>query len=308
MFTLEAPEGAAVELLAFSSDGALLAGGSPSAGYWVWNLPERRTIASSERYEGVHWLRFVPAKRLLAVAHEELVLLFEPGASSAPHIREPPPGPRAWNHAYQVTETTVTVACIIHRDRRSFLELRQWTVAGRPRYRSDARELYSNLRNLALPDGAGPMATYDGVSTIMLWPLSDVWWVMPMTSPSTVMVRGAPFIDILRVAPDGRSLAFHCSTGVRLLDIPTQRLRVLPKPSAKINAVVFSPDGRTLAIGVANGRVHLWDVESGRRKTTFRWDVGEIRSLAFSSDGMTLATGGSTGSVVVWDVPDFGTP
>ena len=65
--------------------------------------------------------------------------------------------------------------------------------------------------------------------------------------------------------------------------------------------VTFSPDGDTLAVGVGNGTVRLYDRTTGQLRTTTtpvpgvapNGDHVAARTLAFSPDGDTLAVGGS---------------
>ena len=66
-------------------------------------------------------------------------------------------------------------------------------------------------------------------------------------------------------------------------------------------SVAFSPDGKTLATGSANGTVHLWDVATGRQTGALR-TTGAVYSVAFSPDGKTLATGSYDGTAQLWDV------
>ncbi|MFF5204835.1 protein kinase [Streptosporangium sp. NPDC000396] len=72
------------------------------------------------------------------------------------------------------------------------------------------------------------------------------------------------------------------------------------------NAMAFSPDGRTLAIGPYDvPAVELWDLKNMRRTGVLRWDAGGNHDLAFTPDGRRLAVAGSEGdrdTVRVWDV------
>jgi WD40 repeat protein len=64
--------------------------------------------------------------------------------------------------------------------------------------------------------------------------------------------------------------------------------------------VAFSPDGRTLATGLLDGIVKLWDVASGQELRSLSGQTKAVFGLAFSPDGKTLASGGD--NIKLWDV------
>ncbi|WP_405837380.1 helix-turn-helix domain-containing protein [Streptomyces sp. NBC_01518] len=70
---------------------------------------------------------------------------------------------------------------------------------------------------------------------------------------------------------------------------------------AKVRAVAFSPDGRTLATASADEAIRLWDTATGTLRVTLAGHTGPVRSVAFSPDGRTLADGGEHG-LELWDV------
>jgi WD40 repeat protein len=70
--------------------------------------------------------------------------------------------------------------------------------------------------------------------------------------------------------------------------------RIVTTLTDVVNAMQFSPDGRTLAIARGSredNRVELWDVTSGNLRRTIRGFDGMIWSVSFSPDGHTLVTG-----------------
>jgi RNA polymerase sigma factor (sigma-70 family) len=73
-----------------------------------------------------------------------------------------------------------------------------------------------------------------------------------------------------------------------------------------VNALAFSPDGKTLASGsILEETTRLWDVASGkeiRRFATGRQEFQRWYSLAFSPDGKTLAAGVEDRGIFLWEI------
>ena len=65
----------------------------------------------------------------------------------------------------------------------------------------------------------------------------------------------------------------------------------------------YSPDSATLATASSDGKVRLWDVETGEIRYTLEHpNVGEVYDVAFSPDGSLLASANSDWKVRLWDV------
>jgi WD40 repeat protein len=74
----------------------------------------------------------------------------------------------------------------------------------------------------------------------------------------------------------------------------------------EVNALAFSPDGRSLASAGDDGAVILWEVVTGAKRLTLRGHGSAVNSVAFSPDGKSLASGGRDSSVLVWDAFGIG--
>jgi WD40 repeat protein len=72
-----------------------------------------------------------------------------------------------------------------------------------------------------------------------------------------------------------------------------------------MDAVAFSPDGKTLASGGTTA-VQVWDLATGMEVRRFKTPEDGVRPVAFSRDGKILASAGDTKSqgvrVMLWDV------
>ncbi len=65
--------------------------------------------------------------------------------------------------------------------------------------------------------------------------------------------------------------------------------------------IVFSPDGRILASGTADGAILLWDTTSWTSVKTIADHTNTILSIAFSPDGRTLASVSNDGVILLTD-------
>lgn len=123
----------------------------------------------------------------------------------------------------------------------------------------------------------------------------------------TVRFRHRDFIGGVAYSPDGKLLAAGGYQGsIVLFDSATGRkLREMQAFASQFPALVFAPDGRTLA-SAGSKRIQIWDVASGKELRRFDEEVTDTYShhfivpLVFSSDGTKLASVAPDHSVRVW--------
>ncbi len=141
-------------------------------------------------------------------------------------------------------------------------------------------------------------------------PTAASTWAEPgPTAPTyvlrrTLKVKPHRGVSGMTFSPDGRVLAVgDREGGVRLWDPHTgTRLRRLTGPVGWVRAVVFSPDGSTLATaGGGDKVVRCWDPHTGTLRRQLTGHTGWVRSVAFSPDSRTIATGDTDGSLHIWD-------
>ncbi|RYP20313.1 hypothetical protein DL765_002876 [Monosporascus sp. GIB2] len=68
-----------------------------------------------------------------------------------------------------------------------------------------------------------------------------------------------------------------------------------------VNAVAFSPDGKTVASASDDRTVRLWDATTGACQQTLEGHSRRVRAVAFSPDGKTVASASSDRTVRLWD-------
>lgn len=152
---------------------------------------------------------------------------------------------------------------------------------------------------------AGLRAASDGQRVTVTRPKSpcDV-----ATGPPVAVIDGASESGCLALSKDGSLLALSGDGGTLTLHdtagkAPPRRLwwrRDADGGVARIGALAFLPDGKTLVVGAADS-IRLFDVPSGRERG---WvPTNGIRSLALSADGGVLAATAEHGAAVyLWRV------
>ncbi|BAY14713.1 WD-40 repeat-containing protein [Anabaenopsis circularis NIES-21] len=66
-------------------------------------------------------------------------------------------------------------------------------------------------------------------------------------------------------------------------------------------SIVFSPNGKLLAMGDTNGEIRLYQVADGKQVLAFQGHTNWVPSLAFSPDGSILASSSSDHTVKLWN-------
>jgi WD40 repeat protein len=115
-----------------------------------------------------------------------------------------------------------------------------------------------------------------------------------------------PHGPILAFDPGGRLIASLENGQVSIWDVESAApVATLPRQSAEITGVEFSPDGASVATGAGDGTLRLFDIGSETQRLVLH-APGYVRSLAFSPDGSLLASVDQT-TVRVWalDIDDL---
>lgn len=108
------------------------------------------------------------------------------------------------------------------------------------------------------------------------------------------------FTSGFAVSPEGSLLAMRENNGTVVTELSSELARVELPPGGPM---AFTPDGKSIAIAEADGKVTLYKVAGGKPIATF--DHGaELNGMVFSADGKRIATGSDRGGEVlkVWEL------
>jgi WD40 repeat protein len=97
-------------------------------------------------------------------------------------------------------------------------------------------------------------------------------------------------------SPDGKKLAVVGSPRCLLLE--ARRPAV---PGESWSAVTLSGDGKLLAVGDARGSVVVWDTTGPTRRYHLPRHTQPVQALTFSRDSRTLASASGDGKICLWD-------
>lgn len=114
-------------------------------------------------------------------------------------------------------------------------------------------------------------------------------------------------VSSISISPDSKLLASGNRDGkIRIWDTGTGDLRKTINATTDadgVNAVVFSPDGKTFVSNNYNDDViQFWDITKGERLKSIQSPPDTTAHLVFSPDGGTLANSQSDGTIRFWDV------
>ena len=154
------------------------------------------------------------------------------------------------------------------------------------------------------PDGQF-LATGSNDKTVNLWTQDGQFLVTLQGHTSSV--------NSVSFSPDSKILATGSADGtVKLWNLDGTLLRTVESTTVEasksgensnlsVNAVRFSPDGKTLAIGRHDSLVELRSLD-GKLLKTFPGHSGPVNAVSFSLDGQTLATGSADSTVKLWNL------
>ena len=159
------------------------------------------------------------------------------------------------------------------------------------------------VRSVAFSADAHQLVSTSENRSLMLW---DALAGVPV-GPLHPGREGYNSVLFAAFSADGRHVAVGepswCAEDITVLDSETGKVcHRLTGHNTGVEALAFSPDGRTLATAGQDRCIKLWDWAHDNEPITLSDGVGHVKSLAFSRDGAWLAYAGDDDTLTVWDV------
>jgi WD40 repeat protein len=108
--------------------------------------------------------------------------------------------------------------------------------------------------------------------------------------------------SIVAVSPNGDFIAEIIDEGVRVTDRTNHSSKLVPLRLAGPTApVALSDDGRNLVSANESGSIQVWDLASGKIKSTINAGL-KVTAVAIDESGQTLAFAQADRSIVLWDL------
>jgi hypothetical protein len=277
-----------VNAVAFSRDGKALASGSADHTIRLWDLASRRTSATLAAHsDAVTSVAFSPDWKTLA-------------SGSADHTV------RLWDLASRRTSATLAahsnaVTSVAFAPEGGLLAsggadrtARLWIVASR-RNTATLSDRPAAVNSVIFgPDGSVLMIA-NADNTVDFWQTTNTH-----QKPGVLTLRDITSVSSLALTP--KVIAIGASPGwVSLWD----GKKSVPPPlriTNPVNAVAFHPDDKTLAVGMSDGTILLWNTRTHQRigaPLTGHRDA--VTSVAFSLDGKLLASGSADHTIRLWN-------
>lgn len=155
-------------------------------------------------------------------------------------------------------------------------------------------------------DEAGKFVVTGGGKEIRIWSLPDGKPLGPLQFPIDNGSQG--YIMAASISPDGQVVAFGGHTGIEPKDFCVyfydrasgKMIKRLAGFPGAIRDVRYSRDGKSLAVGLMTGVIHMIDTATFARSAETKASTAMVRSMDFDRQGRLVVASGN-GQIILYD-------
>ncbi len=285
------PGGAVVARLigtpaAFSPDGAVLAVGSDDGTLRLWAVATGRPIAVTAAHRArINEIRFAPdGRRLVTASSDGSAAIWRPDGGLVTRMSH---RGMVYFATFSPDGSRVVTASA---DRTAVV----WDASSGAAILTLSGHAASVSQAVFSPDGRR-IATASDDATAQIWDAESGRRLARRLGHQTSIAAIEMDVTGSKMATAALEAAFVWSTE------PEERLQVLEDSHKTTVWGEFSPDGKRVATGAADGRVRIWDARSTRLLANIDAHESSANVARFSPDGRAIATGGDDGMIRNWD-------
>ena len=129
----------------------------------------------------------------------------------------------------------------------------------------------------------------------------DLWDIETGELISTININEQ--IGSMDISPDGSKIALSCNKKIQIWSLISSRQVLSIEETAENGlSIKYSPDGKTLAVGLGSGDIKFFDPETLNLKFTLQGHFKSVLSISFNKDSKYLISGSADQMVKVWNL------